>query len=82
MKYNSTTSNFQQAVIEAGITPPQTVEIDGNIHRFPTNEKPGDTAGWYVLSDEGIAITGAFGCWRSGVTETWSSIDEAALDKS
>ena len=82
MKNNSITSNFQQAVIEAGITPPQTVEIDGNIHRFQTNEKPGDTAGWYVLNDQGIAITGAFGCWRSGVTETWSSIDEAALDKS
>ena len=82
MKNNSTTSNFQQAVIEAGITPPQRVKIDGNIHRFPTNEKPGDTAGWYVLNDQGIAITGAFGCWRSGVTETWSSIDEAALDKS
>ncbi len=82
MKNNSTTSNFQQAVIEAGITPPQRVEIDGNIHRFQTNDKPGDTAGWYVLNDQGIAITGAFGCWRSGVTETWSSIDEAALDKS
>ena len=82
MKYNSTTSNFQQAVIEAGITPPQRVEIDGNIHRFPTNEKPEDTAGWYVLNDQGIAITGAFGCWRSGVREIWSSIDEAALDKS
>ena len=82
MKNNSITSNFQQAVIEAGITPPQRVKIDGNIHRFPTNEKPGDTAGWYVLSDVGIAITGAFGCWRSGVREIWSSIDEAALDKS
>ena len=58
------------------------MEIDGHFHRFPTNGKNGDTAGWYVLNDLGTIVTGVFGCWRSGVTSKWSSIDEATLDKS
>ena len=81
MKDNTITANFQQAVIEAGITPPERVEIDGHFHRFPTNGKNGDTAGWYVLNDLGTIVTGVFGCWRSGVTSKWSSITEETLDK-
>ena len=48
MKNFTITSNFQQAVIEAGITPPQSVEIDGHFHRFSTNGKTADNAGWYI----------------------------------
>ena len=82
MANNHITLKFQQSMEEAGIAPPDRVMVDGQFHRFPTNGKPGDTAGWYVLNDLGNVVTGAFGCWRSRVTKTWSSIDEAILDKS
>jgi len=59
------------AAIEAatGARPPR-IEADGALHRFPTNSRPGDDAGWYILFTDGIAA-GAFGCWRSGIREDW-----------
>ena len=78
---NLITLKFQQSMEETGIKPPDLVVIDGQYHRFPTNGKTGDTAGWYVLNDLGSVVAGAFGCWRSGVTGTWSSINEETLDK-
>ena len=78
---NLITLKFQQSMEETGIKPPDLVVIDGQYHRFPTNGKTGDTAGWYVLNDLGSVVAGAFGCWRSGVTSKWSSINEETLDK-
>ena len=40
---------------------------DGKMHRFPTNGKSSDTAGWYVMPTPDIVIAG---CWRSGKTIT------------
>ena len=57
-----------------GLTPPPEVIVDGEIHRFASNGSASDTARWYVvwqLSDE--LQTGAFGCWRNGISETWAS---------
>lgn len=62
--------SFRRAMREAGIEPPLEIIGDGKIHRFPTNGRNGDDAGWYVLHADGIAA-GAFGCWRSGITGTW-----------
>jgi putative DNA primase/helicase len=45
------------------------VTSDGQIQRFSTNGKRGDTAGWCVFFD----TAGAFGDWRSGLTYTWSA---------
>ena len=78
---NLITLKFQQSMEETGIKPPDLVVIDGQYHRFPTNGKTGDTAGWYVLNDLGTIVAGVFGCWRSGVTSKWSSINEETLDK-
>lgn len=46
---------------------------DGTIHRFRVpGDKSGTLNGWYVLFLEGIA-SGAFGSWKAGSSQTWSS---------
>lgn len=40
---------------------------DGKMHRFSTNGKASDTAGWYVMPTQDVAVAG---CWRSGQTIT------------
>jgi len=49
---------------------PDEIIADGRIHRFSTNGKRGDQSGWYIYHSDGIAA-GAFGCWRTGIKETW-----------
>ncbi len=61
---------FRAAMLEAGITPPEDIRADGNLHRYPTNGKRGDDSGWYVLHLDGIPA-GRFGEWRLGTDETW-----------
>lgn len=65
---------FQSAIAAAGLTPPATIFADGKIHRFSTNGKSSDDAGWYILH-AGNVPAGSFGNWREGSTETWCSID-------
>lgn len=50
--------------------PPAEIIADGSLHRFPSDGKPGDDAGWYVLHSEPIPA-GAYGCWRRGLTSSW-----------
>ena len=69
---------FAQAIKAAGLQPPETVYADGLLHRFSTSGKRGDFSGWYVLHD-GAVPAGVFGCWRAGLTETWSSKHEHTL---
>lgn len=68
---------FQGAIAAAGLTPPDTIISDGKIHRFATNDRRGDDAGWYILHLDGIAA-GSFGNWREGRSETWCSIERKA----
>jgi putative DNA primase/helicase len=61
---------FRTAIHSAGLNPPEIIEPDGKLHRFASNAKRNDDAGWYVFHEDGIPA-GAFGDWRSGVSETW-----------
>jgi len=61
---------FRAAIHSAGLNPPEVIEPDGKLHRFASNGKRSDDAGWYVLHDDGIPA-GAFGDWRTGASETW-----------
>jgi len=61
---------FINAIQQSGMTPPSQIIADGDIHRFSSNGKSNDEAGWYVLHDDGIAA-GSFGDWRTGITQTW-----------
>src|SRR6476469_5288343 len=61
---------FTDAIRSAGLNPPDYIHADSKIHRFPTNGKPHDLSGWYILHSDGIPA-GAFGDWRKGISETW-----------
>ena len=63
---------FAQAIEAAGLVPPDAIHADGALHRFSATGRRSDRAAWYVLHADGLP-SGAFGCWRSGLTETWSS---------
>ncbi len=73
-----TTGHFAQAIEAAGLVPPDAIHADGQLHRFSATGKRSDSAGWYVLHDDGLPA-GVFGCWRTGLTETWCSEAENTL---
>ena len=56
---------------------PGHIEVDEEIHRFPTNGKRGDKAGWYVCFQDPLAS--AYGNWRTGETFTWSSLSQERM---
>ncbi len=62
------------AMREAGLEPPDHIEMDGKIHRFRSGTKGAagktDKPGWYVLYRDGVPA-GRFGCWRAGIEVTW-----------
>jgi putative DNA primase/helicase len=61
---------FRDAIRFAGLVPPDVIETDGKLHRFSTNGKRSDDAGWYVYHANGVPA-GAFGNWRSGLSQRW-----------
>jgi putative DNA primase/helicase len=61
---------FLAAIAEAGLTPPEFITTDGKLHRFSSDGRRCDKAGWYIFHTGDIPA-GAFGCWRGGVSETW-----------
>jgi putative DNA primase/helicase len=69
---------FREAIFAAGIEPPKNIVADGKIHRFPTNGTRKDDAGWYVLHLDGLPA-GAFGDWRSNMSEMWCAASETML---
>jgi len=63
---------FRETIRSAGLEPPDVIEADGKLHRFSSNGKHGDDAGWYVYYGDGISA-GSFGDWRTGIKENWRS---------
>lgn len=61
---------FRDAIKTAGLIPPDDIDVDGKLHRFASNGKKADDAGWYVMHSDGIPA-GSFGCWRDGLMQTW-----------
>src|SRR5207249_10080750 len=61
---------FRDAIVAAGLAPPHYIDADGKVHRFASNGKRGDKAGWYFLHLDGIPA-GRFGCWRSNISRDW-----------
>jgi len=59
---------FQAAMAGAGLEPPETIHADGVIHRFPG----ASGSSWYLCHLDGVPA-GAYGNWRSGLSETWCS---------
>ena len=65
---------LRDAISASGLMPPQTITLDGKIHRFRSGTKGqgghGDKTGWYIAYGDGIPA-GRFGCWRSGLESSW-----------
>ncbi len=66
------TEAFRSAISAAGIRAPANVIPDGKIHRFQSDDKHDDLAGWYIFFGDN-PLVGEFGCWRSGTKITWSA---------
>jgi len=61
---------FRDVIQSTGLIPPAEIVTDGQLHRFSSNGKKTDDAGWYVLHDDGVPA-GIFGDWRTGIMQTW-----------
>lgn len=66
----SVQSQFRDAILEAGLTPPDVIEADGKLRRFSSSGKPKDDAGWYVLHG-GAVPAGVIGDHRTGLNQNW-----------
>lgn len=69
---DSPETQFKDAMLSAGITPPDNILMDGKIHRFRSGTngktKAGDKTGWYVAFNDGVPA-GRFGCWRADIEQ-------------
>lgn len=74
------TNGFRDAIVASGLTAPDVIEADGKLHRFSSNGKSGDDAGWYVFHMDGFAA-GIFGDWRTGFSEPWKADAGRKLNK-
>lgn len=57
------------AMRREGIDPPDTIRLDGKLHRFNTGKRQ-DKSAWYIAFGDGIPA-GRFGDWRAGIEKTW-----------
>src|SRR5574338_555099 len=70
---------FMAAMARSGMPfLPNDIIADGKLHRFSTNGKPGDGAGWYVLFPDGIPA-GSYKDFRSGIEGKFCSREESSL---
>jgi len=70
---------FQSSMADAGVLCPELLVADGILHRFKDGEdKNRSRNGWYVLYLDGIPA-GAFGSWKTGLSETWSMKSRDAM---
>jgi putative DNA primase/helicase len=65
-----TIDQFRDAIRAAGLMPPDVIAGDGKLHRFGSNGKRRDDAGFYVLHLDGVPA-GHFGDWRTGIASDW-----------
>jgi putative DNA primase/helicase len=72
---------FRDAIRASLGVDPGVILLDGKVKRFATKADGRDEAGWYIGYSDGIPA-GSFGCWRSGMTETWCARNLATLTPS
>ena len=60
-------SQYADAVVNAGLTPPKYFNIDGKIHRFASDGDNRKKPGWYIAYESPIPVL-VFGCWKAGFT--------------
>lgn len=60
---------FREAMLSAGVQPPDEIVLDGQLRRFRPDPKKHDRSGWYVGHADGIC-TMVWGDWRQGIEQT------------
>lgn len=73
----SATDDFKAAIMTVLGCAPEMI-VPGRLHRFGTNGRRGDLAGWCKLFDDQRG--GVFGCFRQGVRESWSAAKSTTLN--
>lgn len=61
---------FREAIAQAGLLAPESIVLDGKIHRFRSDVTHKSKSGWYIGFGDGI-VAGSFGCWRQGIESTF-----------
>jgi len=75
MSSSNIPSQFLYAMRQTGFEPECIIVADGKLHRFRDwLDKPGTKNGWYVLFPD-YPPSGAFGCWKRGISERWCGTD-------
>ena len=69
---------FKVAILAALGRAPEVIET-GRFHRFATSDRRADDAGWCKLFDD--MRGGVFGCYRQGISDTWSATDRATMTR-
>ena len=70
---------FCSAMRSAGIETKANIMADGKLHRVHVEgDRPGSKNGWYVLFGDD-APAGQFGCFKRGISETWTSSQQSTL---
>ncbi|WP_232311625.1 toprim domain-containing protein [Thauera chlorobenzoica] len=70
---HDTIDQFRAAMRDAGQSPPDVIEADGQLHRYRVEgDKAGSKNAYYVLHLDGRAA-GMFGNWKTGLRSTWAA---------
>jgi putative DNA primase/helicase len=69
-------NSFRLAILAGLGHAPDAIE-PGCLHRFATNDKHADAAGWCKLFDD--MQGGVYGCHRQGISETWCAGKRATM---
>lgn len=69
---------FRTAILTALGHAPGEIE-PGRFQRFATRDRRGDSAGWCKLFAD--LRGGVFGCYRQGISETWSAADRTTMTR-
>ncbi len=70
-------TSFRQIILDTLGNAPVVIKPTGKLERFSSSGKHGDLSGWYVLHLKHDYAAGAFGCWRTGIKQTWHSSNGA-----
>jgi len=60
-------SQFIDAIINAGLHAPRDIVLNGEIHRFASDDDRHKKPGWYIAYESPIPVL-VFGCWKAGFT--------------
>ena len=70
--------DFRGAILAGVGHAPEVIE-PGRFLRFATSDRRGDDSGWCKVFDD--MRGGVFGCYRQGISETWSATEREAMTR-